>query len=223
MSACVFVCAQQGLRTLQDLAPEMRLAMACDLEEDEMIDVETTGDEVFESEPGTSVTTTPASTPMPPADMLDEQITVFMEPEPHFTSGGVITEQVRGRPESQRPECVLSASGVVMEQPVKSEPPARWVSVCVCYIRKYGFVRLNIESCIIYLFKWICQFQCFRLKTFSWSMEICFEREINKSYSHLSQLYMPIHSPTNQARCTVFNLNRNNEHCSRLMIPHKIR
>lgn len=31
---CVYLC-QAGLRTLQDLGPEMRLAMSCDLEEEE--------------------------------------------------------------------------------------------------------------------------------------------------------------------------------------------
>uniref|UniRef100_A0A8C5FW38 Voltage-dependent L-type calcium channel subunit alpha n=1 Tax=Gadus morhua TaxID=8049 RepID=A0A8C5FW38_GADMO len=39
---------QQGLRTLQDLAPEMRLAMACDLEDEEAVDM---GDEVFDAVP----------------------------------------------------------------------------------------------------------------------------------------------------------------------------
>uniref|UniRef100_A0A4W6E2B6 Voltage-dependent L-type calcium channel subunit alpha n=1 Tax=Lates calcarifer TaxID=8187 RepID=A0A4W6E2B6_LATCA len=60
---------QQGLRTLQDLAPEMRLAMACDLEEEEGADGEMTGDEIFDSDAGTSANTTPRSTPMPPIDM----------------------------------------------------------------------------------------------------------------------------------------------------------
>uniref|UniRef100_A0A8C5FW15 Voltage-dependent L-type calcium channel subunit alpha n=1 Tax=Gadus morhua TaxID=8049 RepID=A0A8C5FW15_GADMO len=47
---------QQGLRTLQDLAPEMRLAMACDLEDEEAVDM---GDEVFDA--------TSTATAAPPA------------------------------------------------------------------------------------------------------------------------------------------------------------
>uniref|UniRef100_A0A672JJB1 Voltage-dependent L-type calcium channel subunit alpha n=1 Tax=Salarias fasciatus TaxID=181472 RepID=A0A672JJB1_SALFA len=87
---------QQGLRSLQDLAPEMRLAMACDLEEEEATEGEMTGDEIFDSEPGTSATNTPASTPMPPIDRLVEQTAVIIEPEPKITNGGVITKQVAG-------------------------------------------------------------------------------------------------------------------------------
>ncbi|XP_044207690.1 voltage-dependent L-type calcium channel subunit alpha-1D [Thunnus albacares] len=113
---------QQGLRTLQDLAPEMRLAMACDLEEEEGVDGEMTGDEIFDSEPGTSVNTTPASTPMPPIDSLIEQTTVIVEPEPKVENGGVITEQVTGLQEHQRPGSELAGISVVTEQPVKSDP-----------------------------------------------------------------------------------------------------
>uniref|UniRef100_H3D4N0 Voltage-dependent L-type calcium channel subunit alpha n=1 Tax=Tetraodon nigroviridis TaxID=99883 RepID=H3D4N0_TETNG len=61
---------QQGVRSLQDLAPEMRLAMASDLEDEEGADGEMTGDEVFDSEAGTSANTTPAATPLPPIDTL---------------------------------------------------------------------------------------------------------------------------------------------------------
>uniref|UniRef100_A0A7N6FFJ3 Voltage-dependent L-type calcium channel subunit alpha n=1 Tax=Anabas testudineus TaxID=64144 RepID=A0A7N6FFJ3_ANATE len=85
---------QQGLRTLQDLAPEMRLAMACDLEEEEGGDGEMTGDEIFDSEHGTSVTTTPAATPLPPLDTLVEQTTVIIEPAPKIANDQVITEQI---------------------------------------------------------------------------------------------------------------------------------
>uniref|UniRef100_A0A668AM01 Voltage-dependent L-type calcium channel subunit alpha n=1 Tax=Myripristis murdjan TaxID=586833 RepID=A0A668AM01_9TELE len=95
---------QQGLRTLQDLAPEMRLAMACDMEEEEAIDGETTGDEAFESDAGTSAATTPASTPMPPIDILVEQMSVFVHAEPKVQNGNVITEQVT----SQRADSQLS-------------------------------------------------------------------------------------------------------------------
>ncbi|XP_068163244.1 voltage-dependent L-type calcium channel subunit alpha-1D isoform X2 [Antennarius striatus] len=106
---------QQGLRTLQDLAPEMRLAMACDLEEEE-------GDEVFDSEAGTSLNTTPASTPLPHIDTLVEQTTVIMEPEPRTTDWDVIMEQVTGLPEHQRPGSEHAGTTVVCEQPLRSEP-----------------------------------------------------------------------------------------------------
>uniref|UniRef100_A0A4W6E0H5 Voltage-dependent L-type calcium channel subunit alpha n=1 Tax=Lates calcarifer TaxID=8187 RepID=A0A4W6E0H5_LATCA len=99
---------QQGLRTLQDLAPEMRLAMACDLEEEEGADGEMTGDEIFDSDAGTSANTTPRSTPMPPIDMLVEQTTVIVEPEPKVANGGVITEQVTGLQEHERPGSELA-------------------------------------------------------------------------------------------------------------------
>ncbi|KAF7661099.1 hypothetical protein LDENG_00269790 [Lucifuga dentata] len=83
---------QQGLRSLQDLAPEMRLAIACDLEDEERVDGEMTGDEVFDSEPGNSVNNTPASTPMPPFETLVERTAVIIEPEPELTNEEVITE-----------------------------------------------------------------------------------------------------------------------------------
>ncbi|XP_041859710.1 voltage-dependent L-type calcium channel subunit alpha-1D [Melanotaenia boesemani] len=122
---------QQGLRTLQDLAPEMRLAMACDLEEEEATEGEMTGDEIFDSEPGTSVNTTPASTPMPPIDMLVEQTAVFIEPEPKITNGGVITQQVMGLQEHERPGSELAGISIVTEQPERSEPlPIRMDSIC---------------------------------------------------------------------------------------------
>uniref|UniRef100_UPI0037E7AF9C voltage-dependent L-type calcium channel subunit alpha-1D n=1 Tax=Semicossyphus pulcher TaxID=241346 RepID=UPI0037E7AF9C len=118
---------QQGLRTLQDLAPEMRLAMVCDLEEEEGLEGEMTGDEIFDSEHGTSAATTPATTPLPPLDMLIEQ-TVFMEPAP--ADDGVITEQVTGLQEHQRPGSELAGISVVIEQPVRSDPlPIRMDSI----------------------------------------------------------------------------------------------
>ncbi|XP_047431902.1 voltage-dependent L-type calcium channel subunit alpha-1D [Mugil cephalus] len=121
---------QQGLRTLQDLAPEMRLAMACDLEEEEAADGEMTGDEIFDSEAGTSATNTRASTPMPTLDMLVEQTAVFVEPEPKVANGGVVTEQVTGLQDHQWPGSELAGVSVVREQPVKSEPlPTRVDSI----------------------------------------------------------------------------------------------
>ncbi|CAK6963854.1 voltage-dependent L-type calcium channel subunit alpha-1D isoform X1 [Scomber scombrus] len=121
---------QQGLRTLQDLAPEMRLAMVCDLEEEEAVEGEMAGDDIFNSDPGTSVTTTPASTPMPPIDMFIDQTTVFIEPEPKVANGDVITEQVTGMEEHQKPGSELAGVSVVTEQPVRSDPlPIRMDSI----------------------------------------------------------------------------------------------
>ncbi|XP_061530349.1 voltage-dependent L-type calcium channel subunit alpha-1D isoform X1 [Phycodurus eques] len=104
---------QQGLRTLQDLAPEMRLAMACDLEEEEG------ADEIFDSEHRTSVTAAPASTPMPPIEMLVQQTAVVVEPE---AGVDVITQQVtslRDCFQTSGPE--LARESVVVEQPGRSE------------------------------------------------------------------------------------------------------
>lgn len=130
------LCPQQGLRTLQDLAPEMRLAMASDLEEEE-------GDEMFDSERGTSVNTTPASTPLPHIDMLVEQTTVFMEPEPRAANGGVVSEQVTGLLEHHRPGSELAGLSVVTEQPVRSEPLPiiRWdflTSISTLYLNQHS-------------------------------------------------------------------------------------
>lgn len=113
---------QQGLRSLQDLAPEMRLAMASDLEDEEGADGEMTGDEVFGSEAGTSVNTTPATTPLPPIDTLVQQTVIFMEPEPKAEEEEVITEQVKGLEMEHRPGSELAGVTIVTEQPVRSEP-----------------------------------------------------------------------------------------------------
>uniref|UniRef100_A0A8D3D1S3 Voltage-dependent L-type calcium channel subunit alpha n=1 Tax=Scophthalmus maximus TaxID=52904 RepID=A0A8D3D1S3_SCOMX len=85
---------QLGLRTLQDLAPEMRLAMACDMEDEEGADGEMMGDDIFDSEPRTSATNTRTSTPMPAIEMLVEQTTVLMEREPREAEGGVSKESL---------------------------------------------------------------------------------------------------------------------------------
>ncbi|KAM9828681.1 voltage-dependent L-type calcium channel subunit alpha-1D-like [Syngnathus typhle] len=104
---------QQGLRTLQDLAPEMRLAMACDLEEEEG------ADEIFESEHGTSVTTTPAATPMPPIETLVRQTAVVVEAE---AVPEVITQQVMSLSDSCRASNLeVAGESVVTEQPGRSE------------------------------------------------------------------------------------------------------
>lgn len=113
---------QLGLRSLQDLAPEMRLAMASDLEDEEGPDGETTGDEVFDSEAGTSVNTTPAATPLPPIDELVRQTAILVEPEPAAEKEEVITEQVKALQEELRPGSELAGVSVVTEQPARSEP-----------------------------------------------------------------------------------------------------
>lgn len=106
----------------------MRLAMACDLDEEEATEGEMTGDEIFDSEPGTSVNTTPAPTPMPPLEVLVEQTAaIYIEPQPHVVNGGVITEQVNGLQEHQKPGSELAGVSVVTEQPLRSEPlPVRY-------------------------------------------------------------------------------------------------
>lgn len=100
----------------------MRLAMASDLEDEEGGDGEMTGDEVFDSEAGTSVASTPCATPLPPIDTLVRQTAVFMEPEPKAETEEVVTEQVRGLKEEQIPGSELAGVTVVTEQPVRSEP-----------------------------------------------------------------------------------------------------
>lgn len=127
MFVCFFSSPQQGLRSLQDLAPEMRLAMACDLEEEEGVDGEMTGDETFNSDAGTSANTTPASTPMPPIEVLVEQTTVFIDPETKMAkrksvTEHVITEQVTGLHHAERPGSAFAGVSVVTSQPVRFEP-----------------------------------------------------------------------------------------------------
>lgn len=95
----------------------MRLAMASDLE-----DEEGAGDEIFDSGPETSATPTPCTTPMPPLDTLVEQTAVIVEPEPSITNRSVITEQVTGLQEHQKPGSELAGVSVVTEQPVRSQP-----------------------------------------------------------------------------------------------------
>ncbi|AWP10372.1 putative voltage-dependent L-type calcium channel subunit alpha-1F [Scophthalmus maximus] len=121
---------QLGLRTLQDLAPEMRLAMACDMEDEEGADGEMMGDDIFDSEPRTSATNTRTSTPMPAIEMLVEQTTVLMEREPREAEGGVVTQQVTPLKEQHRPGSELGGVDVVTEQPVRATPlPTRVESI----------------------------------------------------------------------------------------------
>uniref|UniRef100_A0A3Q2Q1X0 Voltage-dependent L-type calcium channel subunit alpha n=1 Tax=Fundulus heteroclitus TaxID=8078 RepID=A0A3Q2Q1X0_FUNHE len=119
--------ALQVNEIIADLAPEMRLAMACDLDEEEATEGEMTGDELFDSEHGTSANPTPASTPMPPLDMLVEQTAVIVEPTHRVPNGDVITKQVEALQEHLRPGSELAGVRVVTEQPGRSEPlPIRY-------------------------------------------------------------------------------------------------
>ncbi|KAL3059582.1 hypothetical protein OYC64_014234 [Pagothenia borchgrevinki] len=118
---------QMGLRSLQDLAPEIRLAMSCDLEEEEGVEGEMGHNEIFHSEHGDSGASTPCGTPLPPIHMLVEQVTVLMESEP---SEAVVTEQVTGLLEHHKPGSELAGLEVVTEQPPRSEPlPVRVVTI----------------------------------------------------------------------------------------------
>ncbi|KAJ4921317.1 hypothetical protein JOQ06_022681 [Pogonophryne albipinna] len=110
---------EMGLRTLQDLAPEIRLAMSCDLEEEEGVGGEMGHDEIFHSEHGGSGASTPRDTPLPPIHMLVEQVTVLMESKPREA---VVTEQVTGLLEHHKPGSELAGLEVVTEQPPRSEP-----------------------------------------------------------------------------------------------------
>ncbi|XP_056278035.1 voltage-dependent L-type calcium channel subunit alpha-1D [Pseudoliparis swirei] len=105
---------QLGLRTLQDLAPEMRLAMACDLEE--AADAVMVADDLFDILPGATI-----KPPRTPLNKLVEQITVLMEHEAKRDQEVVVTEQVMGLQEHQRPGSELAGVSVVTEQPVRSE------------------------------------------------------------------------------------------------------
>lgn len=146
---------QQGLRSLQDLAPEMRLAMASDLEDEEGADGEMTGDEVFDSEAGTSVNTTPAATPLPPIDTLVQQTAIFVEPQPKAEKEEVITEQVKCLEEELRPGSELAGVTVVTEQPMRSEPLPIIRCVSLFSLRRrrrggpkesYHFVPVRVDS-----------------------------------------------------------------------------
>ncbi|XP_051949884.1 voltage-dependent L-type calcium channel subunit alpha-1D [Xyrauchen texanus] len=112
---------QAGLRTLQDLAPEMRLAMAMEEEEGlegEMMDEEEffRSDSVFSDGPLTPVMLTPGSTPLPPH--LDDT-TVSIEPPPKTRNGSLMLEEALL---DSRPASALSENEVVVEQPQRLAP-----------------------------------------------------------------------------------------------------
>ncbi|XP_050972856.1 voltage-dependent L-type calcium channel subunit alpha-1F [Labeo rohita] len=119
---------QAGLRTLQDLAPEMRLAIAMEDEEGlegEMMEEEEffRSDSVFSDATHTPAMSTPRSTPMPPH--LDET-TVNIELPPRVSSGSFMLEEALV---DSRPASVLSENTVISEQPQRLSPlPSRWTS-----------------------------------------------------------------------------------------------
>nr|XP_021334158.1 voltage-dependent L-type calcium channel subunit alpha-1D [Danio rerio] len=119
---------QAGLRTLQDLAPEMRLAMA--MEDEEALEGEMMEDEeffrsdsVFSDVPPTPTMSTPRSTPMPPH--LD-QTTVNIELPPRIRNGSLMLEEALL---DSRPASALSENEVIVEQPNRLSPlPSKWTS-----------------------------------------------------------------------------------------------
>ncbi|KAK2851748.1 hypothetical protein Q5P01_008024 [Channa striata] len=99
---------QQGLRSLQDLAPEMRLAMACDMEEEEGADGEMTGDEIFGKPSISNV------------GVITEQVSCLPEhqrPGSELAGVSVVTEQpVRSEPLPVRVDSIC-------ESPLPPPPP----------------------------------------------------------------------------------------------------
>ncbi|XP_058641923.1 voltage-dependent L-type calcium channel subunit alpha-1D [Onychostoma macrolepis] len=123
---------QAGLRTLQDLAPEMRLAIAMEDEEGlegEMMEEEEffRSDSVFSDAPPTPTMSTPRSTPMPPH--LDET-TVSIELPPGVPSGSFMLEEALV---DSRPASALSDNTVISEQPQRLSPlPSRTDTTGAC-------------------------------------------------------------------------------------------
>ncbi|ROI69443.1 Voltage-dependent L-type calcium channel subunit alpha-1D [Anabarilius grahami] len=123
---------QAGLRTLQDLAPEMRLAMAMEDEEGlegEMIEEDEffRSDSVFSDAPPTPVMSTPRSTPMPPH--LDET-TVSIEHPPRIRNGSLMLEEALM---DSRPASALSENEVIVDQPQRLSPlPSRTDTTTAC-------------------------------------------------------------------------------------------
>ncbi|XP_063063855.1 voltage-dependent L-type calcium channel subunit alpha-1D [Engraulis encrasicolus] len=126
---------QAGLRTLQDLAPEMRMAMGMDEEGGEGYDGETTEDEgeffrsdsVFSDAP---MTPTPGSTPLP--NMFDETA-VSMEGLPRMAKmppgGARMIEEAFAEVESRPVSSMSMGDEVVIEQPQRSVPLIRMEAV----------------------------------------------------------------------------------------------
>ncbi|CAM4714543.1 unnamed protein product [Leuciscus chuanchicus] len=121
---------QAGLRTLQDLAPEMRLAMAMEDEEGleglegEIMEEEFfRSDSVFSDAPPTPAMSTPGCSPMPPH--LDET-SVSIELPPRIRNGSLMLEEALL---DSRPASALSENEVIIDQPQRLSPlPSRWSS-----------------------------------------------------------------------------------------------
>ncbi|XP_028849532.1 voltage-dependent L-type calcium channel subunit alpha-1D [Denticeps clupeoides] len=124
---------QAGLRTLQDLAPEMRLAMAME-EDGEVLDGEMMEDEeffrsdsVFSDVSATPMTPTPSTTPLPP---MFEETSVNIQPMPKIRNGRLMMDDsFAAEEEEHRSASMLSVNEVVMEQPQRSIPLIRMEAV----------------------------------------------------------------------------------------------
>ncbi|MCI4381151.1 hypothetical protein PGIGA_G00248440 [Pangasianodon gigas] len=118
---------QAGLRTLQDLAPEMRLAMEMEEGQEEvfegdMIEEEEffRSDSVFSDGHLTPSLSTPVGTPLP---LQFEEVSVSIEPPPGDTL------RLEEALEDSRPASALSENEVVLEQPHRLTPlPRRWAT-----------------------------------------------------------------------------------------------
>ncbi|KAB5567742.1 hypothetical protein PHYPO_G00236350 [Pangasianodon hypophthalmus] len=114
---------QAGLRTLQDLAPEMRLAMEMEEGQEEvfegdMIEEEEffRSDSVFSDGHLTPSLSTPVGTPLP---LQFEEVSVSIEPPPGDTL------RLEEALEDSRPASALSENEVVLEQPHRLTPLPR--------------------------------------------------------------------------------------------------
>ncbi|MCJ8735276.1 hypothetical protein PDJAM_G00245170 [Pangasius djambal] len=114
---------QAGLRTLQDLAPEMRLAMEMEegqeeVFESDMIEEEEffRSDSVFSDGHLTPSMSTPVGTPLP---LQFEEVSVSIEPPPGDTL------RLEEALEDSRPASALSENEVVLEQPHRLTPLPR--------------------------------------------------------------------------------------------------
>ncbi|XP_053536536.1 voltage-dependent L-type calcium channel subunit alpha-1D [Ictalurus punctatus] len=119
---------QAGLRTLQDLAPEMRLAMEMEdgqeeVFEGDMIEVEEffRSDSVFSDAHLSPTMSTPAGTSLP---LQLEEVSVNIEPPPHDD-----TLRLEEALEDSWPASALSDNEVVLDQPNRLTPlPRRWAT-----------------------------------------------------------------------------------------------
>ncbi|XP_072538443.1 voltage-dependent L-type calcium channel subunit alpha-1D [Salminus brasiliensis] len=118
---------QAGLRTLQDLAPEMRLAMEMEEGQEEGYEGELMEEEEFFRSDSVfsdaASMSTPGGTPLP---MHLDEVMVSMEPSPRFPHGTLMLEEAL---DDSRPASALSNNEVVMQQPLRRSPlPRRWAA-----------------------------------------------------------------------------------------------